>query len=531
MIDLNKLNPEQRAAVEQTEGPLLVLAGAGSGKTRVLTYRVALLLEKGVAPWKILAITFTNKAAREMQERVEALAGEACDDAWISTFHSACVRILRQCIERLGYKRSFTIYDESDCQTLIKNILKKMNVTEKEYTPKQVKFIISDAKNTALGPDEWLKQSEGTFRDKKLRDIYAEYEKTLKSNNALDFDDLLLKTLYLLTTDPELLRYWQNRFQYVLVDEFQDTNDVQYEIVHLLASEHRNLCIVGDDDQSIYGWRGANVENFFAFEKDFPECVTVKLERNYRSTGNILDAANQVIAHNAGRKEKMLWTEADAGDLITLYTAADERTEAAFICGRIQNLLRDGTKPGEIAVLYRTNAQSRLIEEQLVRTRLPYRVFGGQKFYDRKEVKDLLGYLRLLVNNDDDISLRRVINEPKRGIGESTVDKLAEYAEECGMPMMTALFLTDAIDLGSRPKKLLAAFSELLLSLAADAENMSPAEVLDMVIERTGYVKALEAGKSEEDQSRIENIKELQGSVTQFTDTHPGATLSDYLEN
>ena len=531
MIDLNALNPQQRAAVEQTEGPLLVLAGAGSGKTRVLTYRVAHLMEKGVAPWRILAITFTNKAAREMAERVHRLAGEASEDAWISTFHSCCARILRRDIEKLGYKRQFAIYDEDDRMTVIRSVAKELNLSDKEFPPKQIKAMISDAKNKLLTPTEWLKESGGDFRSKKLYEAYRAYEQALRGNNALDFDDLLIKTLELLTDQPPVLQYYRDRFHYILVDEYQDTNAAQYELVRLLAGDRHNLCVVGDDDQSIYGWRGADLRNIMDFEKDFPECVTIKLEQNYRSTGNILDAANQVIAHNAGRKEKALWTEADAGDRIALYHAADERDEATFICQMSGKLMRRGSDAGSIAVLYRANAQSRVIEDAFVRSGTPYRVYGGLRFYERKEVKDLIAYLRALVNPDDDVSVRRIINEPKRGIGDTTVDKVAEYARENDMPLLSAVLDWENLPLSARPKKLLSAFADLMIDLTEQMYELKPSEFVQAMIDKTGYVKALEESKTEENETRIENIKELQGAVSEFELHNPEGGLSDFLEN
>ena len=531
MIDLNALNPQQRAAVEQTEGPLLVLAGAGSGKTRVLTYRVAYLMEKGVAPWHILAITFTNKAAREMADRVHRLAGEASEDAWISTFHSCCARILRRDIEKLGYKRQFAIYDEDDRMTVIRSVAKEQNLSDKEFPPKQIKAMISDAKNRMLTPTEWLKESGGDFRSKKLYEAYRAYEQALKGNNALDFDDLLIKTLELLAEHPPVLEYYRDKFRYILVDEYQDTNAAQYELVRLLAGDRHNLCVVGDDDQSIYGWRGADLRNILDFEKDFPECVTIKLEQNYRSTGNILDAANQVIAHNRGRKEKALWTESDSGDKIALYHAMDERDEAAFIAAMAGKLMRQGGAPGSIAVLYRTNAQSRVLEEAFVRNGTPYRVYGGQRFYERKEVKDLIAYMRALVNPDDDVSTRRIINEPKRGIGDATIDKLQVYAEENEMPLMSAVLDYDSVPISARPKKLLSEFADLMIDLTEKLFELKPSEFLETLIEKTGYVKALEESKTEENQSRIENIQELQGAVTEFEQHNPEGGLADFLEN
>ena len=531
MIDFNALNPQQRAAVEQTEGPLLVLAGAGSGKTRVLTYRVAYLMEKGVAPWHILAITFTNKAAREMADRVRALVGEASEDAWISTFHACCARILRRDIEKLGYKRQFAIYDEDDRMSVIKAVAKALNLSDKEYPPKQIRAVISDAKNRLLTPQEWLKESEGDFRSRKLYEAYSAYEQALRGNNALDFDDLLIKTLVLMTEHPPVLDYYRDKFRYILVDEYQDTNAAQYMLVRLLAGDRHNLCVVGDDDQSIYGWRGADLRNILDFEKDFPECVTIKLEQNYRSTGNILDAANQVIAHNRGRKEKALWTERGQGERIALYHAMDERDEAAFIVAMSRKLIAAGETPGGIAVLYRTNAQSRVLEEAFVRAGTPYRVYGGQRFYERKEVKDLIAYMRALVNPDDDVSARRIINEPKRGIGDATIEKLADYAAENDMPLLSAVLDSENAPLPARPKKLLGEFAKLMIDLTELMYEKRPGEFVEALIERTGYVKALEENRSEENESRIENIRELQGAVSEFEKLNPEGGLPEFLEN
>ena len=531
MIDLNALNPQQRAAVETTDGPLLVLAGAGSGKTRVLTYRVAHLMDLGVPAWKILAITFTNKAAREMAERVEQLVGEAGQDAWISTFHACCARILRRDIEKLGYKRQFAIYDTDDTLSVIKAVLKELNLGDKEYPPKAVRATISDAKNRMLTPEEWLKEAGPDTRNRNYCEAYRRYEKVLKGNNALDFDDLLVKTLELLIQNPPVLEYYQNRFDYILVDEYQDTNAAQYELVRLLAGKKRNLCVVGDDDQSIYGWRGADIRNILDFENDFPDAKAIKLEQNYRSTSNILDAANQVIAHNRGRKEKALWTQSGEGEKIALYHALDERDEAAFISAMTRKLMQHGSRAGEVAVLYRTNAQSRVLEEAFVRSGIPYRVYGGQKFYERKEVKDLIAYMRALVNPDDDVSLRRIINEPKRGIGEASVEALLVYAGENEMSLMSAVLDVDGSGLAARPKKLIGEFAELMIDLTEIMYEKKPSEFLEALIDRTGYVRVLEASKTEENQARIENIQELQGAVTEYEKLNPEGTLTDFLEN
>ena len=531
MINLSTLNPQQRIAVENTEGPLLVLAGAGSGKTRVLTYRVAHLMEKGVPAWKILAITFTNKAAKEMAERVQALTGEAGSEAWISTFHACCARILRRDIEKLGYKRQFAIYDEDDRMSVIKAVLKELNLGDKEYPPKAVKATISDAKNRMLSPDEWLRDAGDDFRNRKYYEAYRLYERTLRGNNALDFDDLLVKTLELLAEQPPVLEYYQNRFDYILVDEYQDTNRAQYELVRLLTGKKRNLCVVGDDDQSIYGWRGADIRNILDFEKDFPDAKVVKLEQNYRSTGNILDAANQVIAHNQGRKEKALWTQAGEGEKIALYHALDERDEAAFIAAMTRKLIAHGARAGDVAVLYRTNAQSRVLEEAFVRGGIPYHVYGGQKFYERREVKDLIAYMRALVNPDDDVSLRRIINEPKRGIGETTVEALQSYASSAEMSLMSAVLDVENAPLAARPKKLIGEFAELMIDLTEALYEKTASEFLEFMIDKTGYVRALEAVKSDENAARIENIRELQGAVTEFERLNPEGGLADFLEN
>lgn len=531
MIDLNALNAPQREAVLHTEGPLLVLAGAGSGKTRVLTYRIAHLMEKGVAPWHILAITFTNKAAREMLERVRTLAGEAAEDAWISTFHSCCARILRRDIEKLGYKRQFAIYDDEDKMTVIKGICKQMQLSDKEYPPKAMRGVISDAKNRMLSPGDWLREAGDDFRNRKYFEVYREYEQALKANNALDFDDLIIKTLELLAENPPVLDYYRDKFRYILVDEYQDTNLAQYELVRLLAGERHNLCVVGDDDQSIYGWRGADIRNILEFEKDFPDTHTIKLEQNYRSTANILDAANQVIAHNAGRKEKALWTESDPGDRIVIYDALDERDEAAYIASMTRRQQDAGVRAGEIAVLYRTNGQSRVIEEAFVRAGLTYRVYGGLKFYDRKEVKDLIAYMRCLANPDDDVATRRIINEPKRGIGDSTVEILAQYADENGMPLISAALDYENVPLTSRARIAVKQFAELMIDLTEAMYGGRPSEFLDQVIEKTGYVKQLQAVKSEENESRIENIQELQGAVSEYEQQNPEGEITDFLEN
>ena len=530
-MDLSGLNPEQRRAAETLEGPVLVLAGAGSGKTRALTYRVANLIDHGVAPWHILALTFTNKAAREMKERVEKLIGqEAADQAWISTFHSTCARILRRDIEKIGYSRSFAIYDDDDQMTLIKNILKELNIDDKYLPAREIKNKISDAKNRLLSPDEWFMKTTRDRRSSMIHDAMTVYEKKLKTMNALDFDDLLNKTLELLADHPPVLDLYRKRFEYVLVDEYQDTNKAQYELVRLITMDSRNLCVVGDDDQSIYGWRGADIRNILDFEKDYPDAAVIKLEQNYRSTANILDAANQVIANNEKRKDKKLWTEEGEGEKIRTYCAEDERDEAAWTADRIRNLRKNGVRAGDIAILYRTNAQSRVMEEMLMRSGIPYKVFGGQKFYERKEIKDILSYLRVIVNPNDDLSLRRIINVPKRAIGEATIQALEQYAAGQDMPLYGALSDIPE-ELGSRAKKSVSDFFMLMTMLIAMKDSLPLEAFIDYLLEQTGLEQQYTKENTDEAQTRLENIAEFKGAVHEFAELSSETTLEDYLEN
>ncbi len=531
MIDLTMLNPPQREAVMAGTGPLLVLAGAGSGKTRVLTHRVARLIDDGCPPWSILAITFTNKAAREMKDRIRALVGDQADEVWVSTFHACCARILRRDIEKLGYQRGFSIYDDDDQMGLIKNVLKDMNLNEKMYPPREIKTIISDAKNRLLLPGEWEKEAGADFRSRKIADAYRRYERALKAANALDFDDLIMKTMELLTEHPPVLDYYRRKFDYILVDEYQDTNLAQYELVRLLAGDKKNVCVVGDDDQSIYAWRGADIRNILEFEKDFPGCRVIKLEQNYRSTGNILDAANQVISHNAGRKEKALWTEAGEGERILVYRAQDEREEAAWVCRQLEFWKRAGRAVGDAAVLYRTNAQSRVLEEALVRAGIPYRVYGGMKFYERKEVKDLIAYLRALVNPADDMAVRRIINEPRRGIGASTVERLADYAAAEGTSLFMAAMGAEEAGLSGRACSAVQKFSTLMEELAVDSETMPADEFLRRVIDATGYEEQFRQAQNEENEARLENIAELETAVKEYLAREPEGGLEGFLEN
>lgn len=529
-MNLNDLNPMQRRAAETLEGPVLILAGAGSGKTRTLTYRVANLLEHGVKAWHILALTFTNKAAREMRERIERLAGADAGEAWIGTFHSICCRILRRDIEKLGYERSFTIYDDDDQQRVIKAVLKELDIDEKFLPPKAVSADISDAKNRLLSPDEWLQKRGGDYRSQKTHDVMTRYEQRLRAANALDFDDLLVKTLQLFVEHPPVLEYYQGRFQYVHVDEYQDTNYAQYQLVRLITRESRNLCVVGDDDQSIYGWRGADIRNILDFEKDFPDATVIKLEENYRSTANILDAANQIIAHNEGRKEKELWTEDGEGEKITLYAAADERDEAAWICQRIRQLQRGGTPYGSIAILYRMHALSRVLEETLMRAGIPYHVYGGTRFYDRREVRDVLAYLRLIQNPADDISLSRIINVPKRAIGDSTVEQLTQYARQNDMSLYAAV-AAPPDTLASRARKSVNDFSSLIVSLLLAKEKLPLSEFVQKVIDDSGLIAQYQKEENEENQARIENIREFMGAVTEFEQKSEDKSLFAFLEN
>ena len=529
-MNLDSLNPEQRLAAETTEGPVLILAGAGSGKTRALTYRIAHLIDKGVSPWNILAITFTNKAAKEMQERVSELVGEAGESVWVSTFHSMCAKILRRDIEKIGYARSFTIYDADDQLQVIKEQFKKKNIDDKVLPPKEVKAKIGDAKNQLLSPDEWFAQSDKTLRSQQIHDLYVAYEDSLRRANALDFDDLLVKTIELFLDHPSVLANYKDKFHYVHVDEYQDTNVAQYTLVKLLTKESRNLCVVGDDDQSIYGWRGADIQIILNFGKDFPDAKIIKLERNYRSTANILDAANQVIAHNSGRMEKSLWTELPEGDPIKLFCAGDEREEAAWVCDRIQQARRSGSPYSDVAILYRSNAQSRVLEDMLMRAGIPYRIYGGLRFYDRKEVKDILAYLRAISNQADDVSLRRIINEPKRAIGDSTIAELVRHATRLDMPLYSAL-MDIPQTLSARPRKCVSEFGQLMNELVMLHDEMKLSEFVNEVYIRTGLKAQLERDLSEQGKSRLENMAEFLGAISEFEEQSDTPTLSSYLEN
>ena len=512
---LTGLNPEQRRAVMHTEGPLLIMAGAGSGKTRVLTHRIAYLLtEKKVTPWNILAITFTNKAAREMKDRVAKIAGSVADEIWISTFHSMCVRILRRDIDRIGYSRNFSILDSGDQLSVIKQIMKNHNIDPKKFEPRAILGSISQAKNELVTPEQY-ESKMGDYFQKIVAQVYKDYQKKLKNNSSLDFDDLIMVTIKLFQEVPDVLEFYQRKFNYIHVDEYQDTNRAQYLLVQMLADRFRNLCVVGDSDQSIYKWRGADIQNILNFEEDYPDAATIKLEQNYRSTKKILAAANQVIENNAGRKDKKLWTENTDGEKIRLFVGDQEHDEAYFVVNEIiKGVREEGKSYRDYAILYRTNAQSRVIEEVFLKSNTPYQMVGGFKFYERKEIKDILSYLRLIANPADDISLERVINVPKRGIGQASIDRIREYASEKNIAMFTALAEADFMGLTGKTANAVAEFKEMIDNLSNMVEYLSVTELTEMVIEKTEYVKQLKLEGSIEAQSRIENIEELL-SVTQ----------------
>ena len=525
------LNKEQREAVYHTEGPLLILAGAGSGKTRVLTHRIAYLIEeKGVAPWNILAITFTNKAAQEMRERVDALVGYGSEDIWISTFHATCSRILRRHIDLLGYDRNFTIYDASDQKSLMKEVLKEMKIDTKQFPERSVMSEISSAKNEYKSPLDYRNEYGSNFRNQRIADIYEHYQKRLKENNALDFDDLLVKMVDLFQTNPDVLEHYQDRFQYIMVDEYQDTNTVQFLLVSLLAKKYRNLCVVGDDDQSIYKFRGANIYNILNFEKVFPDAQVIRLEQNYRSTQNILNAANGVIANNKGRKEKKLWTENQKGELVHFKQYDTEYDEADGVVSRINFLAMRGVQYKDMAILYRTNAQSRVLEEKFVTRNIPYRVVGGVNFYQRKEIKDILAYLKIINNGQDDVAVRRVVNVPKRGIGATTVTKAAEYADQWGISLYEAFKQVDGIPGLGRAAAKINGFVNLIQVFRTKAEYMSLAELYDEVLEDTGYLKELQAEQTDEATTRIENLDELRNKIVAYEEETEQPSLNELLE-
>ena len=529
---LTGLNKEQQQAVQHTEGPLLILAGAGSGKTKVLTVRIAHLLAQGVNPYEILAITFTNKAAKEMKSRVEGLVGDVANRIWLSTFHSFCAKFLRFELDNfLGYNSNFTIYDTSDSQAVIKAALKALNLDDKYYPVGAMIGAISDAKNKLLFASDFRKQARDFYQEK-VADVYEYYERELRKNNALDFDDLLLVAVKLLQSNEAVLDKYSKRFRYVMIDEYQDTNHAQYLLAKLLASHWKNIAVVGDADQSIYAWRGADIQNILDFEKDYPNCTSIKLEQNYRSTKIILDAANAVIENNEGRPKKNLWTDKTEGTKIQHFTAQSEHEEAAFIGDTIAKKHDiHGVPYGDMAILYRTNAQSRVLEEALIKRALPYTMVGGTKFYDRKEIKDVLAYLRVLYNPFDDLSLLRIINVPKRSIGATTVAKLQDYARANGTSLfmtLTQLHLVDTIK--GKTKEKLEEFGILIFTLVAEMEDKTVLDILESILDRTGYLAQLEESTDPQDQARAENIGELLSVAKDFQDTNPTGTVEDFLE-
>ncbi len=530
------LNDKQQEAVYYTDGPLLILAGAGSGKTRVLTHRIAYLIEeKGINPWNILAITFTNKAAGEMRERVDKLVSLGSESVWVSTFHSMCVRILRRHIGLLGYDTNFTIYDTDDQKTLIKDVCKLLQIDTKQLRERTLLGTISHAKNELVSVEEFRLQAGGDYLQKKIADVYEEYEKQLRANNALDFDDLLVKTVQLFHTQADVLSSYQNRFRYIMVDEYQDTNTVQFELVRLLALQYRNLCVVGDDDQSIYKFRGANIKNILNFEEVFSDAKVIKLEQNYRSTGNILNAANEVIRNNNGRKEKSLWTENEEGDKLKLHQFDTAYDEAEFVISDIKEQVNKGDCTyNSNAILYRTNAQSRIFEEKLVTANIPYKIVGGINFYARREIKDLLAYLKTVDNGRDDLAVRRIVNVPKRGIGLTSINRVQEYAASHEIGFYEALRGVDLIpDIGRGAAKL-ESFTALIEHFKADAKDLPLSELMEEIIEETGYERSLEAEGSEEAEARLENIDELLSKIAAYEEKcdeqDEPATLSGFLE-
>ena len=530
---LDALNEPQRQAVMATDGPLLILAGAGSGKTRVLTHRTAYLIEEcGVNPYNIMAITFTNKAAGEMRERIDQMVGYGSESIWVCTFHSTCVRILRRYIDRLGFGTNFTIYDSDDQKTLMKDICKRLEIDTKMYKEKMFLSAISSAKDELIDPIEFETRAAGDYVKRKQAQVYREYQQALKQNNALDFDDLIMKTVELFKLDKEVLASYQDRFRYIMVDEYQDTNTAQFELIRLLALKYQNLCVVGDDDQSIYKFRGANIYNILNFEHHFPDATVIKLEQNYRSTQNILDAANAVIANNQGRKQKRLWTDNGAGDKITFEQLDTAAEEADFVARDIARRVRKGEyQYKDCAILYRTNAQSRLFEERFITANIPYKIFGGVNFYARKEVKDLLAYLKTIDNGQDDLAVRRIINIPKRGIGAASINKVALYAQEQEISFYDALCVAEQVPgLGKAAAKI-RPFVLFIQSMKAKAKLLSVADLLQEVIETTGYVRELEAEGTDEAEARIENIDELISKAVDYAEGEEAPTLNGFLEN
>lgn len=528
---LKGLNDRQREAVLHEEGPLLILAGAGSGKTRVLTHKIAYLIEeKGIFPGNILAITFTNKAANEMKERIGKLLDDNVENIWMGTFHSVCVRILRRDINRLGFERGFSIYDRDDQITLVKECIKEIDLNKDMFKERPIISKISELKNKMILPDTYINENYSDYFSRNVGEVYALYEKKLKANNALDFDDLIIKTVELFKTSPEVLDYYQKRFKYVFVDEFQDTNHTQYELVKLITGKHKNICVVGDPDQSIYKFRGADIANILNFEKDFKGATTILLEQNYRSTKNILSVANHIIKNNFDRKDKKLWTDNDEGKDVVVETLSDAQEEANFVASKIEELMREGYSLGDFAILYRTNAQSRSFEESFMKRSVPYKLVGGLKFYDRREIKDIVAYLRVVQNPVDNISLKRIINVPKRGIGNTTVEKIENYAAENNESIYSVLMEIDNVDsLSSRAKNNIKEFVEMINQFMAMSEVLSVDEFIEKIVYGIGYIKALEDDGGIEAQTRLENIKEFISVAVDFEVNNPEGTLEEFL--
>ncbi|GIM30529.1 DNA helicase [Clostridium polyendosporum] len=534
-MDLKKLlNKEQYEAATTVDGQVLILAGAGSGKTRVLTYRIAYMLgEMGIQPYNILAITFTNKASQEMRERVKALIGDKADSMWISTFHSSCVKILRREIDKLGYKKDFTIYDTYDQKALVKECMKELNINDKEITEQEIMSKIGKAKDNMIASAQYKREYENDFKGNKIADAYVLYQKKLKDNNALDFDDLIFKTVELFKKNSEVLEFYQNKFKYIMIDEYQDTNRCQYEFVKLLASKYKNICVVGDDDQCIYAWRGADIRNILDFEKDYPGAKVVKLEQNYRSKANILDAANKVIVLNSNRKSKALRTEAESGDKIKIYRAYSDTDEGQFVVSEIKRLMEtEGKSFKDFAILYRTNAQSRIFEDCFIKRDIPYRIIGGLKFYDRKEIKDILAYLKVINNPTDSISLRRIVNVPKRNIGDTTVNKVIEFANEYEDSLYNSLLDVENIStLTARNITSIKKFTDLMEDFMMMSEQLSVSMLIEYILDKTGYMKELKDSKEPEDLSRVENLKELVSAAVEFEKGgEEDKSLSAFLE-
>ncbi|WP_047864612.1 DNA helicase PcrA [Rubrobacter aplysinae] len=529
---LDSLNPAQREAVAHVEGPLLILAGAGSGKTRVLTQRIAHILDQGLAePDGILAITFTNKAAREMKERVSELVGPEAKKMWVSTFHAFCSRILRAHADKLGYKREFTIYDAADQQRLVKRCIIDLNKDPKRFNPRAFQSQISSAKNALLSADDYLRRTEG-YMAENIAEVYDLYQKRLYENNAMDFDDLLMNTVSLFEMFSDVQERYMTKFRYIHVDEYQDTNHAQYKLVNLLASDasHRNLCVVGDDDQSVYSWRGADIRNILDFERDYPEAKVVRLEQNYRSTQTILRAANAVVANNASRKAKELWTEGLEGEKIRVHTAADEYAEARYVVSEIERLVEEGASRDEVAVFYRTNAQSRALEDVLTRERVPYQIVGGQKFYERAEIKDAVSYLSVIANPADSVSLERIVNVPKRGLGDTSVAKLREYAARNGISLYEALDEPAEAGVSGKAQKACATVRELFEGWRVAAQEIPPSELIGAVLDDSGYRRELQEDNTVESEARLENLAELLNAAAEYERTEPGPTLDGFLQ-